>query len=601
MARAQRLAVEAPARHQARAEGLDQHVGAAGEPARELDVAGVAEVERERALVAVQPEVVGRLAVAPRRAPGARVVAAVGALDLDRRRRRGRRAASRRAGRRARARSRRRGCRRAAPSARHTSGVRTLVVSDLHLGAASGKDLLRRAELRAPLIEALRGADRLVMLGDGLELREAPHRDAAALAGPFFAEVGAALGPGRRAAVLAGNHDHGLVAGWIDARLQSEPSGFLGLSRAGRAGRGRAARRAAGGARRARRGWRSPTRACGCATTSSRSTATTSTCTRRCRRSSGWPRARWRAGSCGCRSRARGPDDYEAALAPLYAFLHQLTQRSDHAAVQRRRGRVRARVGRDGGPRARAPSGPRRGARHRLRRARSPRSTRSGSGRSTATSRAPRCGAAGCAGSARCCGGSGSPRRTCCSGTRTAPARGRATTRPSGDARPARGSWNTGSWVYQPHFLSRRAERVALLAGHRVVIEDERAAAAHPAAGGPEPPRSCRPRGEARGVAGHAGAEPEVEHALRCGARARRAGSSPARRRSSSRPLTVDRPARPRAPPRRRRPRTGRSRRRAGPRSAPGAGRPRRPRGAAARASSRSTPSSAWISRSVSW
>jgi hypothetical protein len=27
------------------------------------------------------------------------------------------------------------------------------------------------------------------------------------------------------------------------------------------------------------------------------------------------------------------PDDYEAALAPLYAFLHQLTQRSDHAAV----------------------------------------------------------------------------------------------------------------------------------------------------------------------------------------------------------------------------------------------------------------------------
>ena len=30
--------------------------------------------------------------------------------------------------------------------------------------------------------------------------------------------------------VLAGNHDHGLVAGWIDARLQSEPSGFLGLS-----------------------------------------------------------------------------------------------------------------------------------------------------------------------------------------------------------------------------------------------------------------------------------------------------------------------------------------------------------------------------------
>ena len=49
--------------------------------------------------------------------------------------------------------------------------MRTLVVSDLHLGAASGKDLALRAELRAPLIEALRDADRLVVLGDGLELR----------------------------------------------------------------------------------------------------------------------------------------------------------------------------------------------------------------------------------------------------------------------------------------------------------------------------------------------------------------------------------------------------------------------------------------------
>ena len=29
--------------------------------------------------------------------------------------------------------------------------------------------------------------------------------------------------------MLSGNHDHGLAAGWIDARLQSEPAGFLGL------------------------------------------------------------------------------------------------------------------------------------------------------------------------------------------------------------------------------------------------------------------------------------------------------------------------------------------------------------------------------------
>ena len=70
---------------------------------------------------------------------------------------------------------------------------------------------------------------------------------------------------------MAGNHDHGLVAGWIDARLQSEPPGFLGLEQriapaaggplGGLAGRARAAPARAGA---------SPTPACGCATTSTR-------------------------------------------------------------------------------------------------------------------------------------------------------------------------------------------------------------------------------------------------------------------------------------------------------------------------------------------
>ena len=50
--------------------------------------------------------------------------------------------------------------------------MKTLVVSDLHLGAARRVDLLRRPELRAPLLEALARGDRLVLLGDALELRE---------------------------------------------------------------------------------------------------------------------------------------------------------------------------------------------------------------------------------------------------------------------------------------------------------------------------------------------------------------------------------------------------------------------------------------------
>ena len=102
------------------------------------------------------------------------------------------------------------------------------------------------------------------------------------------------------------------------------------------------------------------------------------------------------------------PDDYEAALAPLYAFLHQLTQRSDHAAVSAGAGAsARAWVALAGEGREQ-PSRPRRGARRGLRRRRSPCSTSSGSGPSTATSPAARCAAAACTGCARCCCGSAS-------------------------------------------------------------------------------------------------------------------------------------------------------------------------------------------------
>ena len=107
--------------------------------------------------------------------------------------------------------------------------MRTLIVSDLHLGRTGASDLLRRADLREPLLEAIAGVDRFVILGDGLELREAPHRDAMDVAAPFFEAVGAALGAGKELILLAGNHDHGIAAGYIDARLQSEPTGFLGL------------------------------------------------------------------------------------------------------------------------------------------------------------------------------------------------------------------------------------------------------------------------------------------------------------------------------------------------------------------------------------
>jgi hypothetical protein len=100
--------------------------------------------------------------------------------------------------------------------------MRTLIVSDLHLGGLSGVDVLRRPELRAPLLAELADVERLVLLGDVLELRHGPPHEALAAARPFFEEVGHAL-EGRELVVTAGNHDHLLVTSWLDARALHEP------------------------------------------------------------------------------------------------------------------------------------------------------------------------------------------------------------------------------------------------------------------------------------------------------------------------------------------------------------------------------------------
>lgn len=95
--------------------------------------------------------------------------------------------------------------------------MRTLIVSDLHLGNAARADVLRLPEMRLPLLDALRQADRLVLLGDVLELRDGPQGEALNIARPFFEELGQALA-GREVVVVAGNHDHALVAPWLAGR-----------------------------------------------------------------------------------------------------------------------------------------------------------------------------------------------------------------------------------------------------------------------------------------------------------------------------------------------------------------------------------------------
>jgi hypothetical protein len=87
----------------------------------------------------------------------------------------------------------------------------TAVVSDLHLGATAGRDLLRSPPVRARLLERLAEADKLVLLGDVVELRESPVAVALAAARPFFDDLGQAFA-GKPITLLAGNHDYQLAA-----------------------------------------------------------------------------------------------------------------------------------------------------------------------------------------------------------------------------------------------------------------------------------------------------------------------------------------------------------------------------------------------------
>lgn len=97
--------------------------------------------------------------------------------------------------------------------------MRTLVVSDLHLGARTRVDLLRRAEPRARLLAALGDIDRLVLLGDVLELRHGPVREIFSAAEPFFSDLREALPSGAEVVLLVGNHDHELIAPWLARRV----------------------------------------------------------------------------------------------------------------------------------------------------------------------------------------------------------------------------------------------------------------------------------------------------------------------------------------------------------------------------------------------
>jgi hypothetical protein len=68
-----------------------------------------------------------------------------------------------------------------------------------------------------------------VLLGDIIEFREGPVRDALAAASRVLPELGGALGSGREVVIVPGNHDHHLVEGWLRRRAAAGPPDPLGL------------------------------------------------------------------------------------------------------------------------------------------------------------------------------------------------------------------------------------------------------------------------------------------------------------------------------------------------------------------------------------
>jgi len=92
--------------------------------------------------------------------------------------------------------------------------LRTLVVSDLHLGARTGSDVLRRPGMLEALLDGLDDVDRLVLLGDTLEFRESVAHLVLERARPVLRRIGERLGE-RPVVLVPGNHDHALAAGWL--------------------------------------------------------------------------------------------------------------------------------------------------------------------------------------------------------------------------------------------------------------------------------------------------------------------------------------------------------------------------------------------------
>lgn len=92
------------------------------------------------------------------------------------------------------------------------------MISDLHLGQTGGVSVLEHPAPLAALLEAVTEYDRLVLLGDILELQEAHPSHSRVVAEPILRAIAERMGSERQLILVAGNHDHGLVSAWARGR-----------------------------------------------------------------------------------------------------------------------------------------------------------------------------------------------------------------------------------------------------------------------------------------------------------------------------------------------------------------------------------------------
>ena len=91
------------------------------------------------------------------------------------------------------------------------------MISDIHLGQGGGISVLTRPRPLATLLDALDRHDRLVLLGDVVEMQESHPSQSFPIAEPVLREIAERLGPEKHVLLLPGNHDHALVRDWARA------------------------------------------------------------------------------------------------------------------------------------------------------------------------------------------------------------------------------------------------------------------------------------------------------------------------------------------------------------------------------------------------